>query len=75
MDTIISNTASTIDNAPYIFEITNMDDTQLKSFMDKLSGKTPENKDQKDDNNNNNNDDKNNKPAQNDNQQAEPASN
>lgn len=75
LDTIISNTASTIDNAPYIFEITNMDDTQLKSFMDKLSGKTPENKDQKDDNNNNNNNDKNNKPAQNDNQQAEPASN
>jgi ribosomal protein L12E/L44/L45/RPP1/RPP2 len=41
LDTVINNTASTVDNAPYIFEITNMDDSQMKSFMDKLSGKEP----------------------------------
>lgn len=46
LDTIISSTISTVDNAPYIFEITNMDDNQLKSFMDKLTGKS--NKDDKD---------------------------
>jgi hypothetical protein len=41
LDTVISNTASTIDTAPYVFEITNMDDNQMKSFMDKLAGKEP----------------------------------
>jgi len=53
LDTVISNTASTVDTAPYIFEITNMSDTQLKSFMDKLSGKTEdENADKKKNNKN-----------------------
>lgn len=53
LDTIISNTASSVDNAPYIFEITNMDDKQLKSFMDKLTNKSEENKDNKENNDNN----------------------
>ena len=35
LDKIVTSTASTIDNAPYVFEITNMNDSQLKSFMDK----------------------------------------
>lgn len=37
LDKIVTSTASTIDNAPYVFEITNMNDSQLKSFMDKLT--------------------------------------
>jgi hypothetical protein len=39
LDAVVNSTASTIDNAPYVFEITNMSDTQLQSFMDKLTGK------------------------------------
>lgn len=42
LDTVVNSTVSTIDTAPYIFEITNMTDTQLKSFMNKLAGKAPE---------------------------------
>lgn len=42
LDTVINNTASTIDNAPYIFEITNMNDTQLQVFMNQLAGKATE---------------------------------
>lgn len=40
LDTVINSTLSTIDNAPYIFEITNMSDNQLKSFMSKLTGQS-----------------------------------
>lgn len=40
LDTVVNSTVSTIDTAPYVFEITNMDDAQLQSFMDKLMGKT-----------------------------------
>ncbi len=36
LDKVVNSTASTIDNAPYIFEITNMSDAQLKTFMDSL---------------------------------------
>lgn len=36
LDKIVNSTVSTIDNAPYIFEITNMTDTQLTMFMKKL---------------------------------------
>lgn len=39
LDTVVNSTISTIDTAPYVFEITNMSENQLKSFMDKLSGK------------------------------------
>ncbi len=42
LDSVVNNTASNIDNAPYIFEITNMSDEQLSSFMDKLQGKKSE---------------------------------
>lgn len=39
LDQVVNSTASTIDNAPYIFEITNMNENELKSFMNKLAGK------------------------------------
>lgn len=39
IDTVINSTMSTIDKAPYVFEITNMSDDQMKTFMDKLAGK------------------------------------
>lgn len=38
LDTVVNSTISTVDTAPYIFEITNMSDSQLKSFMNKLTG-------------------------------------
>lgn len=38
LDTVVNSTVSTIDTAPYIFEITNMNDAQLKSFFSKLAG-------------------------------------
>ncbi len=38
LDTVVNSTISTVDTAPYIFEITNMSDSQLKSFMAKLTG-------------------------------------
>lgn len=46
LDSVVNSTVSTIDTAPYVFEITNMDESQLKSFMDKLTGKTSEKKDE-----------------------------
>lgn len=39
LDTVVNSTASSIDNAPYVFEVTNMSNEQLSSFMDKLMGK------------------------------------
>ncbi|MBQ8459559.1 hypothetical protein IJ541_05605 [bacterium] len=48
LDNVVNSTASTIDSAPYVFEITNMDESELKSFMNRLAGKPdpkPENKD------------------------------
>jgi hypothetical protein len=57
LDSVVNSTASTIDNAPYVFEITNMSDTQLQSFMDKLSGK--DSKADSDKNNSNQSQDKN----------------
>lgn len=36
LDNVVNDTVSTIDNAPYIFEITNMTETQLQIFMSKL---------------------------------------
>lgn len=43
LDTVINSTVSTIDDAPYVFEITNMSDDELKSFMNNLLGKKSEN--------------------------------
>ena len=40
LDTVINSSVSAIDNAPYVFEITNMDDAQLQSFMNALNGIT-----------------------------------
>ena len=37
LDKVVNSTASTIDNAPYIFEITNMSESQLKTFMMNLA--------------------------------------
>lgn len=36
LDQIVSSTISPIDSAPYVFEITNMSENQLKVFMSKL---------------------------------------
>lgn len=58
LDKIVTSTASTIDNAPYVFEITNMNDDQLKSFMDKLISDPK--KDNQNNNGNNNSGDNNN---------------
>lgn len=59
LDKIVTSTASTIDNAPYVFEITNMDENQLKSFMDKLTS-SPKKDDPNNNNTNNNSGDNNN---------------
>ena len=37
LDKVVNSTASTIDNAPYIFEITNMTNGELKTFMRRLA--------------------------------------
>lgn len=36
LDKVVNSTASTIDDAPYIFEITNMTDNQIKNYMKQL---------------------------------------
>ena len=36
LDSVINSETSSIDTAPYVFEITNMSDDQLKSFMQRL---------------------------------------
>lgn len=51
LDKVVNDTASTIDNAPYIFEITNMSETQLEAFMTKLINAA---KDEESQNQNNN---------------------
>ena len=40
LDTVINNNASTIDTAPYVFEITNMSDSQLATFMQALNAES-----------------------------------
>lgn len=42
LDTVINNNASTIDTAPYVFEITNMSDSQLATFMQALNAESGE---------------------------------
>ncbi len=69
LDTVVNSTASTIDNAPYVFEITNMDENQLKSFMSKLSGNSDK-KDNKDNNSNSNDNAQQQQDAQNNNNNA-----
>lgn len=49
LDVVVNSTASTLDNAPYVFEITNMSEEELKAFKDSLLNK------KKDENNENNN--------------------
>ena len=38
LDSVVNSNVSTIDTAPYVFEITNMSEAQLSSFMSKLVG-------------------------------------
>lgn len=38
LDSVVNSNVSTIDTAPYVFEITNMSEAQLSSFMNKLVG-------------------------------------
>jgi len=46
LDTVINSTVSTVDTAPYIFEITNMTEGQIKSFTDKLTNTASGNSDE-----------------------------
>lgn len=45
LDQIVSSTISPIDSAPYVFEITNMNENQLKAFMNNLIKDDDKNKD------------------------------
>ena len=54
LDSIINSETSSIDTAPYVFEITNMSDDQLKTFM-KLLRDTNKDKDKDKDKENNSN--------------------
>ena len=47
LDKVVNSTASTIDNAPYIFEITNMTDNQIKNHMKKLAEEAKRDKERK----------------------------
>ena len=47
LDSIINSETSSIDTAPYVFEITNMSDDQLKTFMKMLRGSNEDSKDKK----------------------------
>ncbi|MBO5446124.1 hypothetical protein J6A34_01305 [bacterium] len=47
LDKVVNSTASTIDNAPYIFEITNMSDAQIKAHMKKLADEAKKAKEKK----------------------------
>lgn len=47
LDKVVNSTASTIDNAPYIFEITNMTDNQIKNHMKKLVEEAKRDKERK----------------------------
>ena len=38
LDSVVNSNVSTIDTAPYVFEITNMSEDQLSAFMNKLIG-------------------------------------
>ncbi len=46
LDSIINSNMSTIDTAPYVFEITNMDESQLQSFMKALTSGSKKSKDE-----------------------------
>ena len=47
LDKVVNSTASTIDNAPYIFEITNMTDNEIKNHMKKLVAEAKKEKERK----------------------------
>lgn len=47
LDKVVNSTASTIDNAPYIFEITNMTDNEIKNHMKKLAAEAKKEKERK----------------------------
>lgn len=43
IDEVINGVGGTLDSSPYVFEITNMDESQLTSFMNNLTGKGNDN--------------------------------
>ena len=63
LDAVVNSTASTVDDAPYVFEITNMSEGELRSFMNRLMNVKEDlsNQQNQEENNENN---ENNKKAQ-----------
>ncbi|MBQ8669382.1 hypothetical protein IJ472_06355 [bacterium] len=47
LDKIVNSTASTIDNAPYIFEITNMSEDELKTYLANIAKEAMKEKEEK----------------------------
>ena len=47
LDRVVNSTASTIDNAPYVFEITNMSETQIKNHLRRLADEAKKEKERK----------------------------
>ena len=47
LDKIVNSTASTIDNAPYIFEITNMSEDELKTYLANIAKEAKKEKEEK----------------------------
>lgn len=67
LDKVVNDTISPYDSAPYIFEITNMTDSQMQTFMNRLTNTTPtttENGDAAQNNQNNQNNDNSNQQNQ-----------
>ena len=54
LDKVVNDTISPYDSAPYIFEITNMTDSQMQTFMNRLTNTTPATNENGDQNNGDN---------------------
>lgn len=54
LDKVVNDTISPYDSAPYIFEITNMTDSQMQTFMNRLTNTTPTTNENGDQNNGDN---------------------
>ena len=57
LDKVVNSTSSTVDDAPYVFEITNMEEEELQSFKDSLLSR--EKQEEKKENSDENSDDSN----------------
>lgn len=55
IDQVVNSTASTVDDAPYVFEITNMTEDEILSFKDSLLNREKENPEKEKTNNTNDN--------------------